>query len=244
MSLRRTSTRSRTLAAVGFLAAAGLFLTACGPEDSAAGADSSSAPSASSSGPSAPDTPAGSSGPTQAGAGKGVNGTFTGTLTYLAPGKLLVGKQAFWVAEDTEITGAGICGDPETPGAEKCTADQLDDAARAGNVRVEVVMAKGIATRVFAPEGGGGDASAPPAGADGVFTGTLTYLAPGKLLVGDRAFWVAEDTLITGGEICGDPEKPETERCTPDELDDTAKTGALKVEVAIEKGVAERVTQA
>ena len=168
MSLRRPGTRSRTLAAVGFLAAAGLFLTACGPdEDAAAGTDRSSSPSSPSSASSASsassptsassstsapddsasDAPAHSAGPTQAGSGKGVSGTFTGTLAYLAPGELLVGDQAFWVAEDTEITGAGIC-DAGTRKAESCTPDELDDAAEAGDLTVTVTIGKGIAERV------------------------------------------------------------------------------------------------
>ncbi|MEU0641794.1 hypothetical protein [Streptomyces umbrinus] len=141
MSLSRT--RSRTLAAIGFLAATGLFLTACGPEDSA-GADASSSPSAS-----APaGSPAASGGADATEAPAGSDGTFSGTLTFLAPGKLLVGERVFWVAEDTEITGGDICGDPETAEAEKCTADDLDAAAEAGNLTVEVTIKKGIAGRV------------------------------------------------------------------------------------------------
>ncbi|MFI1482815.1 hypothetical protein [Streptomyces sp. NPDC020747] len=244
MSLSRT--RSRTLAAVGFLAATGLFLTACDPDaDAAAGASSSAgaSDSPSASAPAASGSPAASGGADASEPPAGADGTFSGTLTFLAPGKLLVGERAFWVAEDTVIQGAGICGDPETPGAENCTSDQLDDTAKAGNTKAEVSIKKGIATKVFAAEGGGGDASEPPAGADGTFSGTLTFLAPGKLLVGERAFWVAVDTDIRGGDICGDPESQSAESCTPDELDEAAKAGNLNVEVTIKKGVAERVAQ-
>ncbi|MFJ2647728.1 hypothetical protein ACIO1C_13470 [Streptomyces sp. NPDC087420] len=81
-------------------------------------------------------------------------------------------------------------------------------------------------------------------GADGTFSGVLTFLAPGKLLVGERAFWVAEDTEIIGGDICGDPETPEAEKCTPDDLDAAAENGNLNVEVTIKEGVAEQVRQA
>ncbi|MEU4611767.1 hypothetical protein [Streptomyces umbrinus] len=148
MSLSRT--RSRTLAAIGFLAATGLFLTACGPEDSA-GADASSSPGGASDSPSASapaGSPAASGGSDSSEAPAGSDGTFSGTLTFLAPGKLLVGERAFWVAEDTEVTGGDICGDPETAEAEKCTADDLDAAAEAGNLTVEVTIKKGIAGRV------------------------------------------------------------------------------------------------
>jgi hypothetical protein len=81
-------------------------------------------------------------------------------------------------------------------------------------------------------------------GVDGTFSGVLTFLAPGKLLVGERAFWVAVDTEIIGGDICGDPETSEAEKCTPDDLDAAAKNGNLNVEVTIKKGAAERVHQA
>ncbi|MCZ4510606.1 hypothetical protein O3Q52_20920 [Streptomyces sp. ActVer] len=149
MSLSRT--RSRTLAAVGFLAATGLFLTACGPEDSA-GADASSPAGASaspdSSAPAPSGSPAASGGADASEPPAGSDGTFSGKLTFLAPGKLLVGERAFWVAEGTEITGGDICGDPETAEAEKCTADDLDAAAEAGNLTVEVTIKKGIAERV------------------------------------------------------------------------------------------------
>jgi len=79
---------------------------------------------------------------------------------------------------------------------------------------------------------------------DGTVTGTLTFLAPGKLEVGGRPFYVAVDTDIRGGDICGDPESQSAEKCTADELDAAAKGGNLTVEVTIKKGIAERVAQA
>ncbi|MFJ4785742.1 hypothetical protein [Streptomyces sp. NPDC088794] len=171
MSLRRTRTRSRTLAAVGLLAAAGLFLTACDSgspaaesspsavssssgsaedpsssptEDPSAGSSSvpSSAPTASPSATSAP------SGGTGASSDNRVDGTVTGRLTFLAPGKLEVDGRPFYVATDTEIRGGDICGDPESQSAEKCTADELDAVAKDGNLTVEVTIEKGIAGRV------------------------------------------------------------------------------------------------
>ncbi|MFC8074919.1 hypothetical protein ACFUN8_05220 [Streptomyces sp. NPDC057307] len=160
MSLRRT--RTRTLAAVGVLAAAGLFLTGCGPEESSAapaassttdaGADASTEPPAgagddagdeATADPGAVDSP-----DDEAGADNRVDGTVTGPLTYLAPGKLEVDGRPFWVAEDTEIVGGEICGDPETPEAETCTPEQLDDYAKAGGPDVTVTIKKGIAERV------------------------------------------------------------------------------------------------
>lgn len=156
MSLRRT--RTRTLAAVGLLAAAGLFLTGCGPEESStapaassttdAGADASTEPPADS-GDDAPADPGAVESPDdEAGADNRLDGTVTGPLTYLAPGKLEVDGRPFWVAADTEIIGGEICGDPETPEAETCTPEQLDDYAKAGGPDVTVTIKKGIAERV------------------------------------------------------------------------------------------------
>ncbi|MEV7344420.1 hypothetical protein [Streptomyces sp. NPDC093544] len=239
--------RSRTLAAVGFLAATGLFLTACGPDGSSADSGVSA--------------PSGAASATDASAKNREDGTVTGTLTYLAAGKLEVGGRPFFVADDTEIVGGEICGDPETQAAETCTADELDEAAKTGNVTAQVSIKEGIATKVVGTGGddgatdGGAGATEEPAGqddteeagtdnrVDGTVTGTLTYLAPGKLEVGGRPFFVADDTEIVGGDICGDPETQAAEVCTPDDLDGAAQGGNLTVEVTIKEGVAEQVTQ-
>ncbi|GAB3172820.1 hypothetical protein [Streptomyces incanus] len=63
--------------------------------------------------------------------GKGVDGTWFGNVSYLAPGKYTVSgtkgvEQQFFVAEDTEIRGYGdICGDADTgeggQGGTECT---------------------------------------------------------------------------------------------------------------------------
>ncbi|MEW2314277.1 hypothetical protein [Streptomyces bauhiniae] len=85
--------------------------------------------------------------------GEGVNGTWFGNVSYLAPGKYTVsgqkgGEQEFLVAEDTEITGYDdICGDPGAAGGTKCTEAQLETAAKKG-VSAEVVIRNGIATSV------------------------------------------------------------------------------------------------
>ncbi|MGW3290349.1 hypothetical protein ACWDR3_37515 [Streptomyces sp. NPDC001002] len=173
MSLSRT--RTRTLAAVGLLAAAGLFLTACdsgspAAESSPSAVSSSSGPaedpsSSPTEDPSAGSTPVPSSVPssaptsapsstsapsagTGASSGNRVDGTVTGRLTFLAPGKLEVDGRPFYVATDTDIRGGDICGDPESQSAEKCTADELDAVAKDGNLTVEVAIKKGIASRV------------------------------------------------------------------------------------------------
>ncbi|MFD6987928.1 hypothetical protein [Streptomyces sp. NPDC059943] len=175
--MRPSQTRTRTLAALAFLAVTGLFLTACDSDSVADGSGSGSSPAASagadgggssgggdsaSSGSdegSGPDSGADGDANAAAGSGTengpvdnpdapGADGTFSGVLTFLAPGKLLVGERAFWVAVDTETIGGDICGDPETPEAEKCTPDELDAAAKSGNLNVEVTIKKGIAERV------------------------------------------------------------------------------------------------
>ncbi|MET7610033.1 hypothetical protein [Streptomyces seoulensis] len=87
------------------------------------------------------------------GKGEGVNGTWFGNVSYLAPGKYTVSgqkgaEQEFLVAEDTEITGYDdICGDPGAAGGTKCTEAQLETAAKKG-VSAEVVIRNGIATSV------------------------------------------------------------------------------------------------
>ncbi|MEU0696820.1 hypothetical protein ABZ349_22985 [Streptomyces niveus] len=174
--MRPSQTRTRTLAALAFLTATSLFLTACdsGSDPVADGSGNSSRPTASAGGGSSDGGDSATSGAdsgSDAGSGSdddagdaagsgtengpvddpdapGADGTFSGVLTFLAPGKLLVGERAFWVAVDTEIIGGDICGDPETPKAEKCTPDELDAAAESGNLNVEVTIKKGIAERV------------------------------------------------------------------------------------------------
>ncbi|WP_436786339.1 hypothetical protein [Yinghuangia sp. YIM S10712] len=88
----------------------------------------------------------------ETGNGKGVNGTWFGNVKYLAPGKYTVSgmkdvEQQFFIAEDTEIWGAGeICGDAEGQSATKCTEEQLAAATKGIGVSAEVVIVNGIAT--------------------------------------------------------------------------------------------------
>ncbi|MFF9806561.1 hypothetical protein ACF1G5_15755 [Streptomyces coeruleorubidus] len=89
--------------------------------------------------------------------GKGVNGTWFGNVSYLAPGKYTVSdmkgvEQQFLVAEGTEIWGYGdICGDTNTgeggQGGIECTEAELEQAAKKG-FTAEVVISNGIATTI------------------------------------------------------------------------------------------------
>ncbi|MGK5695320.1 hypothetical protein ACSNOJ_20895 [Streptomyces sp. URMC 128] len=89
--------------------------------------------------------------------GKGVNGTWFGNVSYLAPGKYTVSglkgtEQQFFVSEDTRIWGYGdICGDTNTgeggQGGTECTEAELEAAAKKG-VSAEVVISNGIATTI------------------------------------------------------------------------------------------------
>ena len=89
--------------------------------------------------------------------GKGVNGTWFGNVSYLAPGKYTVSdmkgvEQQFLVAGDTEIWGYGdICGDTNTgeggQGGIECTEAELEQAAKKG-FTAEVVISNGIATTI------------------------------------------------------------------------------------------------
>lgn len=83
--------------------------------------------------------------------GKGVNGTWFGTVSYLAPGKYTVSdmkgtEQQFLVAEDTKILGYDdICSGED--GEMQCTEAELETAAKKG-FGAEVVISNGIATSI------------------------------------------------------------------------------------------------
>ncbi|QQM42305.1 hypothetical protein [Streptomyces liliifuscus] len=89
--------------------------------------------------------------------GKGVNGTWFGNVSYLAPGKYTVSdmkgtEQQFLVADDTKIMGYDdICDAVNTgPGGEggiECTEAQLEAAAKKG-FSAEVEISNGIATTI------------------------------------------------------------------------------------------------
>ncbi|NGO10835.1 hypothetical protein G5C60_25375 [Streptomyces sp. HC44] len=89
----------------------------------------------------------------QNGTTEGVNGTWLGNVSYLAPGKYTVSEmkgveQAFWVADDTLVYGAGaICGSPRSAEMSPCTPAELEAAAKKG-VSAEVRITDGIATRI------------------------------------------------------------------------------------------------
>ncbi|NYI04652.1 hypothetical protein [Allostreptomyces psammosilenae] len=87
--------------------------------------------------------------------GGGVDGLFTGTLSYLAPGELIISTsdgtdQAFYLAVDTQVWGAGrICGDGEAQAATACTVEELEAAVQSdAGIAAEVEMSDGIAVRV------------------------------------------------------------------------------------------------
>ncbi|MCX4699217.1 hypothetical protein [Streptomyces sp. NBC_01373] len=208
---------------------------------------------------------------------KGVSGSFrNGKVTYLAPGKYIVsvpGKsdQQFWVADDTEVYGAGtICGEAGSKVDAPCTPDQLEAALKKGAVNADVEMKNGAATLVTerrAPQQDtGSDAGSAPdsdsrdtvvegldegKGVDGTWFGNVSYLAPGKYTVSDmkgteQQFLVAEDTEIWGyGDICGDTNTGEGGQggieCTEGELETAAKKG-FSAEVEISNGIATTIT--
>ncbi|MFI9586891.1 hypothetical protein ACIHCQ_34855 [Streptomyces sp. NPDC052236] len=86
--------------------------------------------------------------------GKGVSGTWFGTVSYLAPGKFTVSdmkgvEQQFFVAEDTKIWGTGdICGDEDGQAATQCTEGELESATKGAGVSAEVKISNGIATSI------------------------------------------------------------------------------------------------
>ncbi|MFI0904457.1 hypothetical protein ACH4TE_13070 [Streptomyces sioyaensis] len=93
--------------------------------------------------------------------GNGGNGTWTGVLKYLAPGKLTVTpasgtEQAFFVGAGTTTLGAAtICAsngnvtvDSSGYGTSPCTEEQLEKAAHMDSVEVRVTVEGGVATRI------------------------------------------------------------------------------------------------
>ncbi|MFE7839389.1 hypothetical protein ACFU53_26050 [Streptomyces sp. NPDC057474] len=204
---------------------------------------------------------------------KGVSGTFkNGKVAYLAPGKYIVsvpGKddQQFWVADDTEVYGAGtICGEAGAKVDAPCTLDQLEAAIKKAAVSADVEMKNGVATLVTerrAPQqdtgsGSGSDSDSDSRetvveginegkGVNGTWFGNVTYLAPGKYTVSDmkgteQQFLVAEDTKIIGyDDICEavntGPGGEGGKECTEAELETAAKKG-FSAEVVISNGIA------
>ncbi|WP_033329608.1 hypothetical protein [Streptomyces yerevanensis] len=89
--------------------------------------------------------------------GKGVNGTWHGAVSYLAPGKYTVTEehgvpQQFFVAEDTDIWGYGqVCGGPGVgegqEGGTECTEAELESAAKKG-FTAEVKITNGTAATI------------------------------------------------------------------------------------------------
>jgi hypothetical protein len=186
---------------------------------------------------------------------KGVNGTFTGgTVSYLAPGKYVVhtsrtGDQAFFVADDTAVYGAGkVCGSPRSEARPRCTLDQLETAVKKAAVTADVTLKNGIATVVRERHDVDSGTGSGTTGVNGTWLGNVAYLAPGKYTVSDmkgveQAFYVSDDTAVRGaGTICGSPMSESMYTCTLDQLEAAAKKG-VSAKVVIADGVATSVTE-
>ncbi|MEV1081659.1 hypothetical protein AB0I98_26000 [Streptomyces sp. NPDC050211] len=238
--------------------AAGLTMTACqngsGSDGSSSTGSSQHKSSSKKSGTSKDSTSAGASAQNAAGSSqRGVSGTFSGgTVSYLAPGKYTVhvaGKtdQAFFVADDTAVHGAGaICGSPRSEARPSCTLDQLETATKKAAVTADVTLKNGVATVVrerHDVENGTGKT-----GVNGTWFGNVGYLAPGKFTVSDmkgveQAFFVSDSTRVYGaGTICGTPGSEETPQCTLTQLESAAKKG-VSAKVEIKDGIATTVTE-
>jgi hypothetical protein len=186
---------------------------------------------------------------------QGVNGTFTGgTVSYLAPGKYIVhvsGRtdQAFFVADDTLVHGAGqICGSPRSEARPRCTLDQLETAVKKAAVTADVTMKNGIATVVRERHDVDSGTGTGTKGVSGTWLGNVSYLAPGKYTVSDlkdtqQAFYVSDDTVVKGaGTICGSPMSESMYTCTFDQLEAASKKG-VAAKVVIRNGIATSVTE-
>ncbi|MEU3228371.1 hypothetical protein ABZ695_35145 [Streptomyces sp. NPDC006976] len=102
------------------------------------------------------DSGGGSGSGTDDDSGKGeATGLFTGTLGYMAPGKYTLTKtfegpdRMFFTATTTKINGAGrICGDPDGQSTKQCTEDELEAAAKKGDIIVVVDVKDGVAVAI------------------------------------------------------------------------------------------------
>lgn len=263
--------RFRVLPAIGLLLAGGLFLTACNEDDSAA--STPDAPAAGSSGAAkggglvtetgalaylapgklsvggrqflvAEDTKVwGSGGICGDGTGQAAVECTTDELEEAAKAggveaEVVIGEKdgiATEVRDQTPAEGSSNGGSDSSGGSGSSggSSDGSSGGSSTGG------STGGSSTGGSSTGGGSGDDSA-----DGTVTGVLTYLAPGKYLVGDRAFFVADDTQVWGaGGICGDGTGQVAAECTLDDLEEAAKRGDVKAEVDIEEGVGTQVRE-
>ncbi|MBB6118457.1 hypothetical protein [Nocardiopsis algeriensis] len=205
----------------------------------------------------------------QVAASEGVNETLTGELSYLTPGEYIVNDQAFFVSEDTEITGGiyscytdgGPSTDENGNAVVSCTASELEETLASGTtVFAEVVIVDGVAQSITeygstAPESGEGSADGSGGGEVGVsgsLAGELSYLAPGEYIVNDQAFFVSDSTEITGGIYsCYTDGGPSTDEngnaavsCPLSDFEETLESGTIVfAEVVIVDGVAQSITE-
>ncbi|MFC7308217.1 hypothetical protein ACFQVC_28845 [Streptomyces monticola] len=179
--------------------------------------------------------------------GKGVSGTWFGTVSYLAPGKYTVTdlkdtQQAFFTSTDTDIQGAGeICGSAAGQAATPCSEEQLEAASKKG-VSATVKLENGIAVSIVEDRAGSGGDDSDTGKPNGTRSGELGYLAPGKYSLLDSdgstiSFYSATATTINGnGWICGGPDDEPNKRCTEGELEAAAKKGGVRVIVKLSNG--------
>ncbi|KAF4408767.1 MULTISPECIES: hypothetical protein [Streptomyces] len=160
----RTNRRKTVLTTAALIATTAL-LTSCGGSDSDSG-DQKSNGSASSSKDVKGSTDKSGAGEGRDGVddtkkqagreagGKGVSGTWFGTVSYLAPGKYTVSdmkdrEQAFFTSTSTDIQGTGdICGDAGGQAAQKCSEAELEAAAKKG-VSAKVEIKDGTAVSII-----------------------------------------------------------------------------------------------
>ncbi|MZG16775.1 hypothetical protein GTY44_25390 [Streptomyces sp. SID5914] len=253
----RTHRRKTVLASTALVAT--MLLTACQGED-ADGGDTPAGTTAT--GPAAKGKSDGGTGTGSQSEAKGpkdskngmVSGKWTGTVSYLAPGKYTVtdaddAPQAFFTSEDTDIEGAGkICGDADGQAATPCTEEELEAASKKG-FGATVDVKDGVAVSIIEDhadtDGGTGADGGPGRGeSSGLFSGELGYMAPGKYTLtsgegSERAFFTSTDTEINGaGWICGDADGQALVPCTEEDLEAAAKKGGIAVVVQVEDGVA------
>ncbi|MFF3243733.1 DUF4232 domain-containing protein [Streptomyces sp. NPDC002870] len=155
--------RMRNVASVGLIVASASFLAACNPENADTKVDGTRATTSASR------------------ANNAADGTFAGTLTFIAPGKLMIDEREFSVAEGIDIQGSGgLCGAGKGQPLKSCSIEELVAAAKSKSVKVKVTIKGGDATKIVdqTPRDDSGDGDTrPDAGAhvDSCTTEGLTF---------------------------------------------------------------------
>ncbi|WP_026412439.1 hypothetical protein [Actinomadura oligospora] len=141
--------------------------------------------------------------------------------------KILTIATAAALAVGLSACNVKVTGDDKADGAPSSTAPL---GGPSGAPKGTVAPGSGHHTTAPSHQGGGGVNAA---------TGKLSYLAPGKFLVGNTAFFTATDTvlIVAGGKCPDDAARPDN-RCTTDNMDMWVKSAPRFAKVSFSGQIA------